>query len=218
MITTPSLIRLLLAVVLIGGAIMGASYAKTPSLDDWPHSIEHRPNGDLRVHVEVDMANPTMRDAYAKQQRNAALALASSCAGIVPVQVTFARPLTLGEVRELAQNTGLTTDMLIFEARDAAGRLHTVGTRGSEAGIVDLESLKPGLEQRELRLIGITMVQGTVPASTEGLGQLANDERVYLPDVMAHLLADKVAVRHGVDAGRVQVSVPSPHWHLSAER
>lgn len=218
MITRRSLVWVVLTVLLASGAIIGAVYAKSPSWEDWPYTVEQRPNGQLRVRVDVDMASRTVRDAYAKQQRSAALALASSHAGTVPVQVTFARPLSVEEAQDLAQSTGLTADMVIFEARDATEGLHTVGTRGTEPGLVDTDSLKPDLEQRGLRLIGITMVQGTVPASTEGLGRLASDERVYLPDVMAHLLAGKVAAHRGVDVRTVQVSVPSPHWHLSAER
>jgi hypothetical protein len=218
MIIKRSLARVLLVILLASLAIIGAVYARGPSLEDWPYTVERRPNGQLRVHVNVDMANRTVRDAYARQQRTAALAMARSNAGSIDVQVTFARPLSLDEARELAQGSGLIAGIVILEARDAAGELHTVGTQGTEPSLVDPESVQPGLEQRALRLIGVTMVRGTVPASPGGLGRLANDERVYLLDVMAHHLAGKVAGRYGVDASSVQVSVPSPHWYLSTER
>jgi len=61
-------------------------------------------------------------------------------------------------------------------------------------------------------------MRGTVPASASGLGQLASDERIYIPDVTPYQLAVEVAARYGLSVDKVQVSVPTPHWYLSAER
>lgn len=137
-------------------------------------------------------------------------------AGRVPVQVTFAHPLSVEELRLLTQRTGLVADLVIFEARDASYGLHTVAARGTGVDVIDLGNLAPGLDSRGLRLVGATAVRGIVPAS--GLAQLATDERVYLPDVTPHRLAVEVAARYGVSVDKVQVSVPTPHWYISAGR
>ncbi|MDI7275420.1 MAG: hypothetical protein QME94_05540 [Anaerolineae bacterium] len=219
MVAGRRIIWVLVALVAIGLAIVGIAHAMTPSPEDWPYVVEERPNGNLRVYVTVDMEDPSEREAYARQQRSAAVALARSRVGPVPVQVTFRRPLSVAEVRELAQQTGLIPEAVICEARDAAGGLCSAGAACTEGGLEDLEErLEPGLQIRGLRLMGVMVVQGVVPASPEGVGRLAVDERVYLPDVMRYLLAHRLAPRYRVDVSKVQVAVPSPYWELSSER
>lgn len=210
--------RLLIAIafiVIAGAAIFNVVQAS----DGPPYTIEQLPCGTLRVRVRVDLASRTARNRYAAQQRKEALALARSNSGEqIPVQITFARPLPIDELRTLAQDTDLDLELIIFEARDPDQEQHTVAARGAGTGLADPDSLKSGLDMRDLQLVGVTAARGTVPASSTELGELATDERVYIPDVTPYLLATEVATQRGVEVGQVQVSVPTPHWYISVQR
>lgn len=219
MATKRSLVVVILIAALVGMAALSVAHASNPPPPDQPaYTVEQLPCGYLRVRVQVDLADRAARDRYAAQQRAEALVLARSGIGSVPVQVTFARPLSVEELRLLAQYTGLVAELVIFEARDVNQKQHTVAARGTGANLIDLDSLIPGLNMRDLHLVGVTAVRGTVPASVSGLGQLATDARVYVPDVTPYRLATEVAARYGVEVDKVQVSVPTPHWYISAER
>lgn len=198
---------------------VGTNSLAVPSSDQPFYTVEQRPDGYLRVYVDVSLEDPVARDHYAAQQRSEAARLARLGVGDVPIQITFARPLPIDELRSLVQRTGLGADLVIFEARDSANGLHTVAVPGSGLDVVDLDSLAPVLiEHGPLRIVGATVVSGMVSASEDGLGKLAADPLVYLPDVTAYRLMAEVAARYGVSPDRIQVSLPSPHWYLSTER
>lgn len=219
MATKRSLVVVILIAALVGMAALSVAHASNPPPPDQPaYTVDQLPCGYLRVQVQVDLADRAARDRYAAQQRAEALVLARSGIGSVPVQVTFARPLSVEELRLLAQHTGLVAELVIFEARDVNQKQHTVAARRTGANLIDLNSLIPGLNMRDLQLVGVTAVRGTVPASVSGLGQLATDARVYVPDVTPYRLATEMAARYGVEVDKVQVSVPTPHWYISAER
>lgn len=216
MSTKISRILIVFLVAAISVATVSVAYASKPQSEEVSYTVEQRPNGYLRVRAQVNLADRGVRERYAEQQLAEALALARSGAGNVSLQVTFIRPLSVEELRLLSRQTNLIADLITIEARDASNGLHTVFVRGTGSDIVDLQALTPGLEARALRLVGIMVVRGTIPAS--GLGQLSSDPRVYVPDVTPHRLATRIAAQYGVSVDKVQVSVPAPHWHLSAER
>ncbi|OIO90947.1 MAG: hypothetical protein AUK03_12165 [Anaerolineae bacterium CG2_30_64_16] len=219
MITKRLLIAITLIASLISITVLTTAHANNLASSDQPeYAVEQRPNGHLRIRVQVNLADRVERDHYASRQRAEAMALARSGVGSVPVQITFVRPLSIAEMQLLAQRTGLVAELVIFEARDANQGQHTVAVGGNGGDLVDLDSLSPDLEVRSLRLVGVTAMRGTVPASASGLGQLASDERIYIPDVTPYQLAVEVAARYGLSVDKVQVSVPTPHWYLSAER
>jgi len=102
--------------------------------------------------VQVDLASRTARDRYAVQQRKEALALARSNSGEdIPVQLTFARPLSIDELHTLAQDTDLALELIIFEARDPNQEQHTVAARGAGTGLADSDSLKFGIPRGDQR-------------------------------------------------------------------
>jgi hypothetical protein len=210
--------RLLIAVafvVIVCTAIFSVVHA---SGDGPPYTVEQLPCGALRVHVQVDLVSRAARDRYAAQQRQEALALARSNRDEdIPVQLTFAHPLSIDELRTLAQDTDLALELILLEARDPNHEQHTVAARGAGTGLANPDSLKSGLDARNLQLVGVTAARGIVAASGTGLEKLATDERIYLPDVTPYLLATEVAAQHDVEVGQVQVSVPTPHWYISAE-
>ncbi|MEW6232719.1 MAG: hypothetical protein AB1566_10480 [Chloroflexota bacterium] len=219
MITKRRVSVVVLLAILVSIAVLSVAQASNPpSLGQPTYIVEQRPNGYLRVRVQVNLADHAARDRYAAQQRVEALRLARTGTGSVPVQITFIRPLSIEELHLLAQRTRMVAELVLFEARDADQGLHTVAARGNGANVVDLDSLGSGLNARSLRLIEATAMRGTVPASASGLGQLATDARVYLPDVTTHQLAIEVAARYGVSVDKVQVSLPTPHWYLRTER
>jgi hypothetical protein len=192
---------------------------KVRSDDDLVYTVEETSCGSIRVRVEADLSTHKARERYAVQQREKALEVVRSNKGeSIPVQITFAYPLSTDELQKLAQDENLKVEMIIFEARDPSYNLHTVAALDSGAGkVVDPDSLQLGLDMRNLQLIGVTAVRGIVPAST-GLGELIADERVYIPDVTPYLLAVEVSEQRDVEMDRIQVSVPTPHWYISAER
>lgn len=210
--------HLLIAIALVVIVCTGIFNVIHASGDGPPYTIEQLPCGSLHIRVQVDLATRAARDRYAAQQHKEALALAHSNSGKdIPVQITFVRPLSVDELHTLAQNTDLDLELIIFEARDSEQEQHTVVARGAGTKIADPDTLKSGLEMHSLQLVGVTAARGIV-ASRTGLGKLADDERVYIPDVTPYLLASKIATQRAVDADQIRVSVPTPHWYISAER
>lgn len=213
--TRCALITVILVAALLGVAKVNmANASKTLLLDPLLYTVEQRPNGYFRVHVQVNLENRGVRERYATQQRAAALALAKSGLESIPVQITFARPLSVEEIRLLAQQTGLLAEWLIFMARDIDNNMHAVVVRGAGIDIVDLNDLLSDIDTRGLCLVGAMVVRGVIPTTNAGLGRLAGDARIYLLDVTPYQLALEVAKRYGVSFDRVQVSAPTPYWDL----
>ena len=215
MATKRSLAVVILVAALVSIAALSAAHAGNTASEP-TYIVEPLPNGRLRVRVQVDLTDRVARDRYSSQQRAEALALAHSGIGSIPMQITFTHPLSVEDLRLWAQRTGLAAELVIFEARDANQKQHTVAARGIGVDIVDLDNLAPGLDARDLHLVGVTAMRGTVPTSE--LEQLATDPRVYIPDVMPYRVAIEVAARFDVDVDKVEVSVPTPHWYISSER
>lgn len=218
---TKRLLTVIVFIAVVSVITFSWVHASEVRSDDGPsYAVEEMPCGSIRVRVDVDFSTHEARERYAAQQRKKALEVVqSSKEENIPVQLTFAYPISTDELQQLAQEVNLDVEMIIFEARDPDRNLHTVAALGTGAGkIDDPDSLKLGLDMRNLQLIGVTAVRGIVPATSAGLGKLIIDERVYIPDVTPYLLAVEVAERYDVEIDRVQVSVPTPHWYISAER
>ncbi len=182
---------------------------------EWDYTVQQDGSGRLLVSIHALVDDPVVREEYARRAREEALELATKERGDVPVQLTLARPLAVDEAQALATEVGLVAEHATWEARDAAGELATVGARAAD-GLLDEQGLAPGLEMRALRLVGVVMLQGRVPAS--GLASLAGDPRVYIVDTLHRGLAEALAESYGVGIDDVEVSAPSPFWSLSAER
>ncbi|RMG63970.1 MAG: hypothetical protein D6709_06815 [Chloroflexi bacterium] len=140
--------------------------------------------------------------------------LADGQTEVVTLQVTFNQPITLEELRDLSNRTGLSSEHVILAARDDKDQLHAIGQRAIPSAIVNTDELNAELNSRGLRLLGVAVIRGRIVASASGLGQLANDPRIHLVDVMPHILAKELAMKQGVSVDKVQVSVPSPYWDL----
>ncbi len=220
MIAKRTLVISVAAAILFGIALLGVAQAgnsSAPSLP--PYTVEQRPSGSLRVRVMTDLADRARRDLYVSQRHMEAMTLVGLGTGSAEVQITFARPLSIEEFLGLASQSKLSAELITFEARDATGQLHTVAVNGNRgASSLNLDNLPSAPHSQDLRLVGVTVVKGTVPLASKGLGVLLSDPRVYLTDLTPYLLAKEVAARFGVGLDKVQVSVPSPHWELSSAR
>lgn len=201
---------------LTGGFVtLNTVHADVAASNPIPYNVETRPSGYLRVRVNADLRDLSQRENYALAQRTAvANLLAAGQAEGVSIQVTFSQPISVEELRDLSTRTGLSSAHLILVAKDATGALYAIGKRAIPSAIVNVEELNPELVSRGLSLLGVAVVQGKIRADQTGIGQLANDTRVYLADITSHTLAKEVAAKNGVSVDKVQVSVPTPYWDL----
>jgi len=183
---------------------------------DWDFLVRRDASGNLLVSIRADVSEPDIREEYARQAHQAALEVARTETGDIPVHLTLAEPLPLDEARAMAQEIGLQAEHVTLEARDAAGGMHTVGTLAAPEGLVNEDALAPGLEMRDLRLVGVVLVVGKVPASS--LPALVDDPRIYMVDTLHRQLARDLAEHYGVPLEDVHMWAPSPFWSLSAER
>ncbi|MCE7987263.1 MAG: hypothetical protein DYG89_39345 [Caldilinea sp. CFX5] len=208
------------AVSMITAVAFGSVFAESPTnsiqVASELYTVEEK-NGNLRVNVQVDLESKAERERYAEQQRQYASELARTANGSIPVQVTFKRPVSAEELQTMSKEFGLLVELLTLEMRDAQNNLHTAVVLVDDLSTFELAKLPTAPEGYTLKPMGVMVVRGTMAASK--VGDLAHDERVYLPDVMPYLLTVELAKQYrNISTEQIQVDVPSPHWNLSLER
>jgi len=175
-------------------------------------------NGGIYMVVSVDTSDPTALKKYVEANRQRGQALVSQNKGeVVPVQITFARPMLVSDVKTLVERTGFQVTSFSLVGYSTLSR-----KRGTH---VQFDSLQSDIPEREivdpktgdeLVFTGIMVLQGEVKANADGLGQwLANDE-VYLVDTSKLEALSIAASRHATETANkpIDISLPTPFWNL----
>lgn len=209
-----------LVLIMLAGAlgIVGSQSTSAGPTDEPRVTVEKKSSGQLRAYVDVDLSDKGARDRYAARVRAEAASVVRSGGGTVPVLVTFSAPVSASELATLSKDTGLTIDSVNLEGRDQNNNLITVAWARRAGQILDFAALARGYEAGALRIVGVTVVHSSVPATEAGLGRLTANPRVFTADVSAGRLKRELAARHGVSPDDIDVIIPSPHWALSSER
>lgn len=177
-------------------------------------------SGDVLVHVGTNWYDPeALRTYLAANVRRGKELIAQKGGEPVPVQITFARPQPLEEVRALVAQTGLQVESFIMVGRSTlTNQRGAYGQPNSLDGglpIPERELIDPATGD-ELVLPGVMVLEGTVPASEAGLGSWLNNPEVYLVDtsevevleVIRNVPASVVGERN------IRVGIGSPFWSL----
>ncbi len=177
-------------------------------------------SGDLFVYVSTAWYDPKALQDYRAANIRRGQELITHKEGMpVPVQITFARPQPLEEVRARVAQTGFQVESFIMVGRSTlTNQRGTYGQSNSLDGglpIPERELMDPATGE-ELVLQGLMVLQGTVPASEAGLGYWLSNPEVYLVDTSEVEVLEVVRRIHAsVVADRnIQVAIESPFWSL----
>ncbi len=169
--------------------------------------LEH--TGDVLVNVYyIGDGDPEALRAYreANMKRGQAL-VTQGDARPIQVQITFAHPVPVAEVRSLAEETGFQLeDFLVAGRNSQGGRAWCVDFTGD---FDQSDGICAGLE-------GIMLLKGWVETTERGLGRWLTDDRVYMIDTVAAEVCELLAQRHAdIVAGRkIIIGSESPFWRL----
>ncbi len=167
--------------------------------------------------VNVNLHDPATRDKYfmANRERIAAL-LAEPPGNPIEVTVTFQKPVDWEEFVALRDDIGIEPWSYTFAEISPAGEKWAL----DHSVVPDDELIASAHREADyagVRLLGMMVVEGTIPVSAEGLGKLAADPRVLLVDTTS-IEAIQLLDQHGIpvpsnDDG-ADVHIPSPYWNL----
>jgi len=190
--------------------------------DSFRYSGRVENSGEVALVVSADWHDPQALQTYlAANLRRGERLIAQGGGALVPVQITFARPLALEEVRALVAQTGFQVESFILVGRSTLTQQR--GGYGRLASSLDGDILP---SERELvmdpatgdRLVlhGFMVLEGAVPASEDGLRRWLNHPAVYLVDTSEVEVLEVARSAHAsVVADRVvQVAIESPFWSL----
>jgi len=181
------------------------------------YTVEQREDGTLRIYVdmEIDWRNRDSLDEFAAQKRSQTASLLEEDADIA-LQITFAEPVDGDSVRKILAQSRLTPTHVTLETRDEQNRLGFMGSTTDDGIIPDFSHFGDGSQTGGLRVEGVMVIDGVVPA--RGLQLLLDDPRIYLLNTAPYLLKRELSKEYEVDPSFVQVAVQSPHWTLSESR
>lgn len=167
--------------------------------------LEH--TGDVLVNVYyIGDGDPEALRAYreANIKRGHAL-ITQGDIRLIWVQVTFAYPVPIAEVRSLIEETGFQVEDFLMAGRNPQGdRTWCIDATGNIA--------QPACDPD----LGIMLLKGWVETTEQGLGRWLADDRVYMVDTTGVEIRELLAQRHAdIVAGRkIIVSPESPLWRL----
>lgn len=175
-------------------------------------------NGSIYMVISVNTDDPTALKKYVEANRQRGQELVNrNMEEVVPVQITFTRPLPVSDVKTLVERTNFQV-----ESSALVGYSTLSQKRGTRVQFGSLQNSVPEREivdpetGDELVFSGVMVLQGEVKATADGLGQwLANDE-VYLVDTSKLEALNITASRHAAETANksINVSLPTPFWDL----
>lgn len=220
-----SLCLILVAVALAFIAQTRAALVASPYFEGETGSFRYtgqgQANGSYYVTISVDFDNPIARKDYLDANRERGQTLLSSYAVYpVPLQITFATPISLQDARTLASETHVQVDSFALVGKSSQDHNKRGGRwefGGLDRPVPGTQSMDPaGAKGEQLVLEGIMVIRGAV-ADAAGLASLLADPRIYLVDTSEVELRTLIAQRHPSEAASsdLTISVPSPFWNLN---
>lgn len=175
-------------------------------------------NEGIYMVVSVDTNDPLVLKKYVEANHQRGQALISQNRGErVPVQVTFARPIPIADVKAMVEKTSfqVTSFLLVGYSTISQQRGFHVQFNSLDGDIPDREIMDPATGD-ELVFSGIMALQGEVKAAEDGLGYWLSNDQVYLVDTTKLEALNLAASRHSKETAnkQIEVSLPTPFWEL----
>ncbi|MCL6449701.1 MAG: hypothetical protein K6T75_00175 [Acetobacteraceae bacterium] len=172
--------------------------------------------GSVAALVDLDLRDREAVSRYLAYCRAQARRLAESGSGLVPVALTFRRPLDLPTVRELLQATGLEAWSFVGRGPAWDGSPVSFGVHSDSDAWVRLLKLRDRLEAGGIAPLGVTGLSGQVVASPMRLGRLLDFPELAVCDIMEAVAKDRVRQVLGLPPqAEVSVSGNRPlYWVL----
>ena len=161
--------------------------------------------GKLRVRVNVEFEDPQIFKAYEDYNENLAAELASQ-EQPVSVVITFASPLTVGELGELTERLGM--EVVSYSILGSSQENETTSVHvWPQSKMVEEIPAIDGVD-----MDGVMTVTGIVNSSS--LSTLNASEKVAFTDVIANQIQSQVQSDLGKFIGFDQMGIPTPAWSL----
>lgn len=219
-----SLCLIVVALVLAFVAQTRAALVASPYFEGETSSFRYtgqgQSNGSSYVTISVDFDNPIAHKGYLDANRERGQTLLSAYAMYpLPLQITFAAPISLQDARTLASEAHVQVDSFALVGRSSQDHSKRGGHwefGGLDRPVPATQSMDPaGTNGEQLVLEGVMVIRGAV-ADAAGLASLLADPRIYLVDTSEVELRTLIAQRHQIEVtgSDLTVSLPSPFWNL----
>ena len=211
----------LLVAILLAGIKASSLIAGRIQIEDKTEFYAYTLQGDtengIYVPVSIALDDPNVFSRYyeANQQRNNSLVTQESNE-LIPVQITFAQPISPDELRPIVKQSGT-----IVESFMLVGRSSESNERGTHVIFATMDEEIPESAYipssgETIGLVGVMVIKGLVPANPAGLGTWMAYPEIYLLDTtefeVREILQDKYA--NEIANKEVVVGIPTPFWFL----
>jgi len=220
-----SLCLIVVALALVFIAQTRAALVASPYFEGETRSFRYtgqgQSNGSYYVTISVDFDDPMAHKDYLDANRERGQTLLSQSATYpLPLQITFATPISLQDARALASEAHVQVDSFALVGKSSQDHSKRGGHwefGGLDRPVPGTQSMDPtGTTGEQLVLEGVMVIRGAV-ADAAGLASLLTDPRIYLVDTSEVELRTLIAQRHPSDVtgSDLTISVPSPFWNLA---
>lgn len=197
-----------------GDAAAGTSPVRIPA-EHGQFTVVASSNGPK---VNVNLHDAATADAYyaANRARITSLLAHQRSGDTIEAKVTFRAPVNWEEFIALRDAAGLQPFAYTF------AEVAPDGTKWSldHVAIPDdrlIASAQSDADYAGVRLLGVMVVEGTIPVDSATLGKLADDPRVYAVDTTG-VEAARILEQNGIPVqaldNALDIRVPSPYWNF----
>jgi hypothetical protein len=171
------------------------------------YEVVRNEHGKLRVRVNVEFEDPQILEAYENYNRDLAIELASKEQPVLTV-ITFASPLTVGELRELTESLGMEVVSYSIFGSSQEDDITTIHVWPQSKTVEEIPVIDG------VTMDGVMTVTGIVDSSS--LPVLSASEEVALIDVIGNQIQSQVQSDLGEFIELGQLGIPTPAWSLIA--
>lgn len=165
-----------------------------------------------RAYLEADFSDRASLQSYVQWNAAQARMLSANLEHPVWVKVTFRSPVSIAEVQNLVDATGLSLEQTTFVGRSTEGQPYNGSTLSDGIdSTIRLGALESLWEEKKIQLDGVMVIEGALNRG-DALQILLKAPQVYLVDMTADFVSKKV--RAAGITNLQGIVVPSPYWWL----
>jgi hypothetical protein len=214
------LLSVIITTLVLTSPLIASRTQSQGKTDSFAYSIQGGKGQSQSVYIaiSVDWDDPEARQKYSDKniQRGHEL-VNNGQKELIPIQVTFAHPISVDEARQLVESTGFIVDSFLLVGNSTISQ-----QRGTHIQFSDLDNDVPHRELidpatgEEIVFVGVMVLRGHVFSDAYGLGQWLANDVVYFVDTSEVELRELLNKHHLSEiAGKeIDISVPSPFWDL----
>ncbi|GAA5526699.1 hypothetical protein [Herpetosiphon gulosus] len=164
-----------------------------------------------RVDVAVDFNNENIKDQYKKHNNNLTRN-AKSDVGVIPVNITFNEPVTIEKAQSIIDAQNINLESYIIGVVDSTNKKHSF-VEWPESDIISSEAQIQQKLAADQTAKGVLVITGFIDLRVANLDSMANDKSVYMVDLTASQLIQKLQKKY--DLAITTVNLPSPYWDMN---